>query len=57
MRSEYSAPFSARQTGQIGRRVSKWWGLTLDQPPMITEGHPGGTILPVGEGMTATQLA
>ena len=31
------------------------WGCQNTQPPMITVGHPGGKIFPVGDGIGATQ--
>ena len=43
-----------RQTGHTGCKVSKWRTLTPFQPPMMTVGHPGGMIFPVGDGMGAT---
>lgn len=45
------------QTGQMGRRVSKWRSRTDVHPPIMTVGQPGERIFPVGLGMGATHVA
>jgi len=42
------------QEGHIGWSDSKW-SRRIHQPPMITVGHPGGRIFPIGLGIGATQ--
>src|SRR3954468_20442048 len=43
-----------RHSGQTGRRASKWRRFKA-QPPIMTVVLHGGRILPVGDGMGATQ--
>jgi len=38
-----------------GAKAAKWPRRTAVQPPIVTVGQPGGSIVPVGEGMGATQ--
>ena len=52
-----SVPSSCRQRGQTGASASKVSGRKPGYPPIITVGQHGGMIVPVGDGIGATQLA